>query len=57
MYCVQIEEWNEARFQGKFIWVKSASDPSYDLVLSNYYYEVTFAKYSSSIVSIYQENW
>jgi hypothetical protein len=54
--CVKIEEWNEARFPGKFIRVKSATDASNDIVLSNYYYEVTFASDSNSVVSIYQEN-
>ena len=56
IHCCKVDEWNEIWLPGKFIWVKDSADASNDMVLSNYYYEVSFSSDSNAFLGIHQEN-
>lgn len=53
VHCSKIDEWEEIRLPGKFIRVKDSTDPTNDMVLSNYYYEITFATDSNVCLGIH----
>jgi DNA-directed RNA polymerase alpha subunit len=56
VHCCKVEEWNEIRLPGKFIRVKDAADTTNDMVLSNYYYDLTIPSDCEVTFGIHQEN-